>query len=226
VILGGALMAAGHLLMMVEDQAVFYTALALLICGNGFFKPNISSLIGDLYPAGSRKRDAGYTIFYIGINLGAAMSPLLCGYIGETYGWRYGFGLATLGMLLGLALFVNWFPANNIGAPPDRARLNGVPCWSLNRWSCWARVGGLGLAAFRPENPAAIGVNVFVAATLLASGVVACLALRRDKGGLIDAEWSVYLGTLLSVPVFALSGLGIRPLRSDQRGVSIVPASG
>ena len=105
VVLGGLLMAAGHLLMTVEDQWPFYFALALLIAGNGFFKPNISTIVGTLYPEGSGKRDAGFTIFYMGINLGAAMSPLLCGYIGETYGWHYGFGLATIGMLVGLAIF-------------------------------------------------------------------------------------------------------------------------
>jgi proton-dependent oligopeptide transporter, POT family len=106
IILGGLLMAAGHLVMTVETEVGLYTALALLICGNGFFKPNISTMVGALYPAGSPRRDAGFTIFYIGINLGAGLAPLVCGYIGETYGWHYGFGLATIGMLVGLATFV------------------------------------------------------------------------------------------------------------------------
>jgi POT family proton-dependent oligopeptide transporter len=106
VILGGLFMAAGHLMMTIEKELAFFTALALLILGNGFFKPNISTIVGSLYPPGSPKRDGGFTIFYMGINLGAAMSPLVCGYIGETYGWHYGFGLATIGMLTGLAVFV------------------------------------------------------------------------------------------------------------------------
>src|SRR4029453_13645241 len=106
VVLGGLLMAAGHLLMTVENSLAFFTALALLICGNGFFKPNISTIVGNPHPEGSPKRDGGFTIFYMGINLGAAMSPLLCGYIGETYGWHWGFGLATIGMLTGGAVFV------------------------------------------------------------------------------------------------------------------------
>ena len=106
VVIGGLLMSAGHLLMTVQTDLMFFTALALLIAGNGFFKPNISTIVGSLYPPNSPKRDAGFTIFYIGINLGAAMAPLLCGYIGETYGWHYGFGLATIGMLVGLAVFV------------------------------------------------------------------------------------------------------------------------
>jgi POT family proton-dependent oligopeptide transporter len=106
VILGGAFMAAGHLLMTLETSTAFFGALALLIVGNGFFKPNISTIVGGLYPAGDSRRDGGFTLFYMGINLGAALAPLLCGYIGETYGWHYGFGLATIGMLIGLAVFV------------------------------------------------------------------------------------------------------------------------
>ena len=106
VIWGGVLMAAGHLLMSVEQEWALYGALGLLIVGNGFFKPNISTMVGSLYPAKSSKRDAGFTIFYMGINLGAALAPLVCGYVGETYGWHYGCGIATLGMLLGLATFV------------------------------------------------------------------------------------------------------------------------
>jgi amino acid/peptide:H+ symporter len=106
VVLGGSLMAAGHLMMTIESQTAFFTALALLIAGNGFFKPNISTMVGALYPKGSPKRDGGFTIFYMGVNLGAAMSPLLCGYVGETFGWHLGFGLATIGMLTGVAVFV------------------------------------------------------------------------------------------------------------------------
>jgi POT family proton-dependent oligopeptide transporter len=106
VVLGGVFMAAGHLMMTIENSLAFFTALALLIAGNGFFKPNISTMVGSLYPPGSPKRDGGFTIFYMGVNLGAAMSPLLCGYIGETYGWHRGFGLATIGMLTGIAVFV------------------------------------------------------------------------------------------------------------------------
>ena len=106
VIWGGILMAAGHLLMTIEQEWALFGALGLLIVGNGFFKPNISTMVGSLYPAGSSRRDAGFTIFYMGINLGAALAPLVCGYVGETYGWHYGFGLATVGMLLGLATFI------------------------------------------------------------------------------------------------------------------------
>jgi dipeptide/tripeptide permease len=106
VVLGGLLMAAGHVAMTVENETIFFIALSLLILGNGFFKPNISTIVGTLYPKGSGKKDAGFTIFYMGINLGAAIAPVLCAYVGETVGWHYGFGLATLGMLIGVAIFI------------------------------------------------------------------------------------------------------------------------
>ena len=77
------------------------------ICGNGCFKPNNSTMVGALYSRTSGKRDAGFTLFYMGINLGAALAPLVCGYIGETYGFHYGFGLAMIGMLTGLSTFVD-----------------------------------------------------------------------------------------------------------------------
>ena len=105
IMLGGILMAAGHFFMAFPKDIFFYGALGLLIAGNGFFKPNISSLVGALYKEGDIKRDSGFTIFYMGINLGAAVAPLLCGYIGEEWGWHYGFGLAGIGMLAGVVVF-------------------------------------------------------------------------------------------------------------------------
>jgi len=89
----------------VQNGLAFYSGLGLLICGNGFFKPNISNIVGTLYRRDPGRRDGGFTIFYMGVNLGAAMSPLLCGYIGETYGWSYGFA-CHIGMLTGLVVFV------------------------------------------------------------------------------------------------------------------------
>ena len=105
IMLGGVLMAIGHFFMAFPTDFFFYGALGLLIAGNGFFKPNISSLVGALYKEGDIKRDSGFTIFYMGINLGAAVAPLLCGYIGEMWGWHYGFGLAGVGMLAGVVVF-------------------------------------------------------------------------------------------------------------------------
>ncbi|UCD76243.1 MAG: peptide MFS transporter [Phycisphaerales bacterium] len=194
VVLGGVLMALGHLLMGVENQYAFFCALGLLICGNGFFKPNISTIVGTLYPKGSVKRDGGFTIFYMGINLGAAMAPLVCGYIGETYGWHYGFGLATIGMVIGLAVFV---------AP---VRLTQVLILS------GALVIGIGMY-FLSSNPYLLGINALIGTALIVSGCAAVLALSR--GGLphwagapavparLKYAWMVYLGVVVAVPVLA-----------------------
>ncbi|MGH8503456.1 MAG: peptide MFS transporter [Gammaproteobacteria bacterium] len=119
IIMGGVLMALGHFCLAVPNTFFFYAALALLVAGNGLFKPNISSLVGQLYAAGDPRRDAGFTLFYMGINIGAFLAPLVCGFIGQTYGWHYGFGLAGFGMLTGLAVFLlgRWRFAG-LGLPP------------------------------------------------------------------------------------------------------------
>ena len=122
VVFGGILLALGHLGMAVEgEQArnaggqilrddtalqVFYFSLALIVIGVGFLKPNISTIVGRLYTQDDPRRDAGFTIFYMGINIGAFAATLLCGYLGETYGWRYGFGAAGVGMVIGLITFL------------------------------------------------------------------------------------------------------------------------
>ncbi len=105
IMLGAILMALGHFAMAFENDVFFYGALGLLIVGNGFFKPNISTLVGSLYGDNDPKRDAGFTIFYLGINVGAFLAPLVCGWLGASYGWHYGFGAAGIGMLLGLVVF-------------------------------------------------------------------------------------------------------------------------
>ena len=104
VVLGGVLMAIGHFLMAVEGM--FYVALAFLICGNGAFKPNISTQVGSLYEAGDHRRDRAFSIFYMGINLGAFFSPLVCGTLGERFGWHWGFGAAGVGMIVGLLVYL------------------------------------------------------------------------------------------------------------------------
>ncbi len=108
---GAILMALGHFAMAFENQTIFFAALSLLILGNGFFKPNISSMIGKFYEEGDPRRDGAFTIFYMGINIGAFLTPLTCGTIGELEGWHYGFSLAGFGMLIGLIIF--WFAQKN-----------------------------------------------------------------------------------------------------------------
>lgn len=147
VTLGGILLVAGHLGMAFEGEAaretangivrdeqalsVFYLSLALIVVGVGFLKPNISTVVGKLYAEGDPRRDAGFTIFYMGINVGAFTATLLCGWLGEVYGWSWGFGAAGVGMLLGLILF-QWGQKYLMGhgepADPDQlSRPTGLP---------------------------------------------------------------------------------------------------
>lgn len=104
VVVGCVLMAIGHFLMTFEE--FFLVALFFLILGNGCFKPNISTQVGRLYPQGDPRRDGAFTIFYMGINLGAFFSPLVCGTLGQVYGWHYGFAAAGVGMLMGLLIYL------------------------------------------------------------------------------------------------------------------------
>src|SRR6188474_434384 len=104
VIIGAALMAAGHFAMAFEQLFLF--ALGLLILGNGAFKPNISTQVGELYAPGDRRRDRAFSIFYVGINLGAFLAPLICGTLGEKLGWHYGFAAAGFGMTAGLLVYL------------------------------------------------------------------------------------------------------------------------
>ncbi|WP_326525562.1 peptide MFS transporter [Sphingomonas sp.] len=114
VLFGAILLSLGHLLMAVEGDGgqdstainVFWLALAFIIVGSGFLKANISVMVGQLYPRTDVRRDGAYTIFYVGINVGAALGVVLAGWLGETYGWSYGFGAAGIGMILGLVVFV------------------------------------------------------------------------------------------------------------------------
>jgi POT family proton-dependent oligopeptide transporter len=106
VFIGGLLLVVGHSILAVEQMVAFYTGLGFIIAGVGMLKPNISIMVGGLYKRGDIRRDKGFTIFYIGINIGAFLSSLIVGTIGEVYGWHYGFGLAGIGMALGLLQYV------------------------------------------------------------------------------------------------------------------------
>jgi POT family proton-dependent oligopeptide transporter len=203
VVLGSLLMAMGLFMLTLQERNAFFVGLALLICGNGFFKPNISTMVGALYPKDSPQRDGGFTIFYMGINLGAAMSPLICGYVGETFGWQYGFGLAGIGMLVGLAIFI---------APTLLTQI-------------LIGLGALGTATslfFLQNNPYQLTVNILVALALLTSASVAVRALGQgglpaDAGrprdpeaasrtvfGFLRQDLAILLGLLLVIPIIAI----------------------
>ena len=120
IMIGAIIMMLGHFIMAFPTIPLFYTALIFLIIGNGFFKPNISSIVGQLYDKNDHRRDSGFTIFYMGINLGAFLSPLICGTLGEKVGFHYGFASAGIGMLIGLLIYLwgqNKFLAHHGLAP-------------------------------------------------------------------------------------------------------------
>ena len=106
VMVGGFLLCAGHLLMAYTAQWAFYSALVLIVLGVGMLKPNISTMVGSLYEKDDPRKDAGFTIFYMGINVGALGSGVIVGYVGEVIGWHYGFALAGIGMLAGQAVYL------------------------------------------------------------------------------------------------------------------------
>ena len=133
----------------VEQQQLYvnilFLSLALIIAGVGFLKPNISTIVGDLYPEGDPRRDSGFTLFYMGINLGSFLATWSCGILGIMYGWAYGFGLAGIGMLLGLIVF-QWGQKWLDGAaePPNPEKLKESALGPINfEWACY--LGGIGV---------------------------------------------------------------------------------
>jgi len=159
VVLGGVLLCLGHLGMAVEGQQahmvdgkmvrdagalqVFYLSLALIIMGVGFLKPNISTIVGKLYAEDDPRRDSGFTLFYAGINVGGLFAGLICAFLGETYGWKYGFGAAGVGMLAGLGMFL-WGQKYLHGhaEPRDVAALKQRVAGLSREW--WIYLGSLG----------------------------------------------------------------------------------
>lgn len=102
IFVGGCIIAAGHFSMAIPSTFTFFLGLVLIVIGTGLLKPNVSSIVADLYPEGGARRDAGFSVFYMGINLGAFLGPLICGYFGQEVNWHYGFSFAGFGMVLGL----------------------------------------------------------------------------------------------------------------------------
>ncbi len=131
VLYGGLILVGGHTVLAITQDWAFYTGLGLIIAGVGMLKPNISTMVGGLYKQGDERRDSGFTIFYIGINIGAFLSSLIVGYVGQKIGWHYGFGLAGIGMALGMAVYLWGMKylkevGNYIGSSdnPDKEHMN------------------------------------------------------------------------------------------------------
>ncbi len=179
VLFGAVLLTIGHMLMAVEGDGgqgsaalnVFWAALAFIIVGSGFLKANISVIVGQLYPRTDVRRDSAYTIFYMGINVGAFIGTLIAGYLGETYGWSYGFGAAGFGMLLGLIVFVWGKPLlMGRGESPDPDRLKRPVVGLPFEWLLYAlSVASIGVIWLLIQYQNVIGT------LLLASGVILLL---------------------------------------------------
>ena len=134
IMFGGILMVIGHLTLAVPQGWSFFYGMAFIICGNGFFKPNISSLVGTLYKNNDPRKDSAFSIFYMGINLGAMIGGVLCGYVGQRINWHFGFGLAGLFMILGLVVFTMGKKGlGDKGLPPRAEELNKKIFAGLNR---------------------------------------------------------------------------------------------
>ena len=174
VLYGGIIIACGHFSMALPGLTTFYLGLGLIVIGTGLLKPNVSTMVGGLYTPEDTRRDAGFSIFYMGINLGAFLSPLACGYVGEKINWHWGFGLAGIGMTLGLIQYL-------VGAK---------------------HLGSVGLypaPAESPEAAAKMKRNVLLA--VVVSAVLIALATQAPvtAQGLSDAG-----GVLLLVMTFAI----------------------
>lgn len=174
VVVGGLLMAVGHFLM--ASEALFFVALLFLIAGNGCFKPNLCAQVGELYAPGDPRRDRAYSVYYLGVNVGAFIAPLICGTLGQTVGWHAGFGAAGVGMLLGLVFYV----LNMDKLPPEAERPPSV----------LAAKPGLGVLAYVLAIPACVGLMLGLLAlpgwlqAALAVGVaVAAVAWLRGLPG-------------------------------------------
>ena len=185
---GAILLVFGHLGMTVEsNEQIFYLSLALIVSGVGFLKPNISTMVGALYEEGDPRRDSGFTIFYMGINIGAFTATLLCGYLGEQVGWAYGFGAAGIGMLFGLIIFL-WGQKylEGLAEPPSNKylqKMNGIS------YESWAYISGVFMVLvtwFLVQNSQLVGQllggfgAIFIGAWLLYA-LFRCAPDERDR---------------------------------------------
>ena len=185
---GAILLVFGHLGMTVEsNEQIFYLSLALIVSGVGFLKPNISTMVGALYEEGDPRRDSGFTIFYMGINIGAFTATLLCGYLGEQVGWAYGFGAAGIGMLFGLIIFL-WGQKylEGLAEPPSNKYLQKINGISYESWTYISGIFMVLVTWFLVQNSQLVGQllggfgAIFIGAWLLYA-LFRCAPDERDR---------------------------------------------
>ncbi|MAB57864.1 MAG: MFS transporter [Aequorivita sp.] len=211
IILGGILMVFGHFFLSIEMPVFFYGSLGLIIVGNGFFKPNISSFVGELYAQGDARRDSGFTIFYLGINLGAAIAPLLCAWFAIAYGWHYGFVLAGIGMVTGLLVFKSGLKNNvfgNKGHVPNQ-QLYERKKFGLNRgkWIVLASIASVGVFATLVRFNEFEGYLVWIVSAFLVFyiGYILTKVTSKERKRLLVAVYFTILYTLFAA-IFEQAG--------------------
>ncbi|WP_336978984.1 peptide MFS transporter [Altererythrobacter fulvus] len=208
---GAVLLTFGHFLMGFEGDggqdaaslSLFWLALSFIIVGSGFLKANISVIVGQLYPRTDVRRDGAYTIFYVGINLGAALGSLLCGYLGQTYGWSYGFGAAGVGMLLGLIVFTVFKPLLlGRGEPP-------APLAKPREWSIYAiGVASVAVIWLLIQYQDLVGWLLMIAGAILVGYVLltAVIKLTPHERDRIFAAMFLIIGSILFWALFEQAG--------------------
>jgi len=218
VLFGAVLLTFGHFLMAFEgnggqDSAalnIFWLALSFIIVGSGFLKANISVIVGQLYSRTDIRRDPAYTIFYVGINLGAALGALIAGYLGQTYGWRYGFGIAGVGMLLGLLVFI-WGKPLLMGRGESRypERLASPVMGIRFEWLLYAMsFAGVGLVWLLIQYQSLVGGLLMGAGAILVAYVLytAVFTLPKHDRDRIFAALYLIFGSILFWALFEQAG--------------------
>ena len=199
VLWGGIVIAAGHFTMAVPTTSAFYLGLTLIILGTGLLKPNVSAIVADLYPEGGARRDAGFSVFYMGINVGALAGPLVCGTLGENVNWHLGFSAAGVGMVLGIVQYV---------------------------WG-WRYLGDAGLLRAAPDERASAR-QTFLSGTALVVGLVIVL-FGLQSGGLFTlsflnvAQGTGLLITLLVIVYFGYVFLFGELTPDERKRVAVIP---
>jgi proton-dependent oligopeptide transporter, POT family len=237
VLFGAVLLTFGHLLMGVEGDggtdsaaiSVFWLALAFIIVGSGFLKANISVIVGQLYPRTDPRRDGAYTIFYMGINVGAALGTLVAGWLGETYGWSYGFGAAGIGMLLGLLVFIWGKPLlMGKGEPPNPERLMQPVAGIKFEWLLYliglAAVGGIWILI---QYQSLVGSILGIAGAILVIYVLytAVAKLAPEDRDRIFAAMFLIIGSILFWALFEQAGSSLNLFTDRYVDRAGVPAS-
>ena len=234
VLYGGILISAGQFCLVAPSNAAFYFGLVLLMLGTGLLKPNVSTIVGQIYAPGDQRRDAGFSIFYMGINLGALISPILCGWVGERISWRLGFGLAGVGMIAGVIQFAmggkylgsaGLYPARPEN--PDEARRQKRNAWmgAAGGLAIFAILGALAATGAVEFTAQMISNALGIALVVISAAVFAWLLFGRGWSAEERKRSAAILVLFVAASLFwsmyeqAGSSLSLFAARSTNRSV-------